>query len=432
MKSKKIIYLEKILRLMARAMLWKYKPIIIGITGSVGKSSTKEAVFSVLAPKFKVRKNEKNYNNEIGLPLTIIGMESGNSSFLGWAKVFGGWAVKFIFPFPYPEILILEMGVDRPGDMDYLLNFIKPTVGILTNVSGSHLEFFKSIDHIAKEKGKLIKNLPEKGLAVLNADNEKVFALKEKIKIPVALFGLGDNAQIKASFINFNFSNFEPQGISFKLNYEGKTIPVRLPFILAPHLIYAALAGVAVGMFFKINVIEIVRSLEKFCSPPGRMNLINGFNRSFIVDDTYNSSPASALAAIEVIRNIRAIRKIAAFGDMLELGEKSESGHEDVLEKAYQNGISIFFLSGDRMKRAAINLESQGKISGKIIFFDNPENLGKELRKILREGDLILVKGSQGARMEKAVKEMMANPEQAQKIICRQSKEWQKKPYLKP
>lgn len=420
------------MRLMAKAMLWKYKPTIIGITGSVGKTSTKEAVFLVLSSKFRTRKNEKNYNNEIGLPLTIIGLESGNGSFLKWMKVFLGWLLKFIFPIKYPEILVLEMGIDRPGDMDYLLSFIKPKVGIFTNISGSHLEFFKNIEHIAKEKGKLAKNIPKDGMVILNSDIDVVFSLKEKIKTPVVLFGIGKRAEIRASNISFNSNNFEPQGISFKLNYDGKIIPIRLPYVLAPHLIYAALSAVAAGIFFKMNLVDIAGALEKFSPPIGRMNLIKGINESFIIDDTYNSSPTSALAAVEVMKNIKALRKIVALGDMLELGGDSGLGHKEVLKRAFSNGATMFFLVGDRMKKAVEELESERIISGKVFVFDDPDSLGKELRKNLRQGDLVLVKGSQGMRMEKAVFGIMENPDESNNLICRQSKDWLKKPYLKP
>jgi UDP-N-acetylmuramoyl-tripeptide--D-alanyl-D-alanine ligase len=253
MKPKKIIYLEKILRLMAKSVIWKYKPTIVGVTGSVGKTSAKEAIFLVLSSKFNVRKNEKNYNNEIGLPLTIIGAESGNRSFLKWGKVFLKWIGEMILPFHYPKILVLEMGVDRPGDMDYLLSFIKPTVGVMTNVSGSHLEFFKNIEQIAKEKSKLLKEIPEDGLAILNSDNEYIFETSKKLKIPFLFFGFGEKAKVRASFLGYVFEDFEPQGMSFKLSYQGKTVPIRLPGILAPHLVYASLAAVAAGLTRRVR-----------------------------------------------------------------------------------------------------------------------------------------------------------------------------------
>lgn len=431
MKSAKIIYLEKILRLMAKAVLGKYKPTIIGITGSVGKSSTKEAVFEALSSKFDVRKNEKNYNNEIGLPLTVIGAESGNSSIFKWMKVFLKWLEVIVLPIRYPKILVLEMGIDRPGDMEYLLSFLTPSIGIITNIYGSHLEFFKGIDHILKEKGKLVRSLPEDGLAILNSDDERLVAYKEKIKSPVVFFGLGDGAEIKASDISFNFEDFQPQGISFKLNYKGKIIPIRLPFVLAPHLIYPALAAIAVGNFFKINLVDIAGALSGFKPPLGRMNLINGAGNNYIIDDTYNSSPDSAMAALDVMKNFKAMRRIAALGDMLELGEISKEKHKEVLSYALEKGINIFFVTGERMKKAAFELEKNGKLSGKVFYFDDPESLGIELKRGLRKGDLVLVKGSQGMRMEKAVKEIMAHPEEAEKMLCRQSKDWKKIPFVK-
>lgn len=182
MKPKKIIWLENILRFMARVVLWKYKPKIVGITGSVGKTSAKEAISLVLSTKFNVRKAEKNYNNEIGIPLTIIGAKSGEGSALGWLKVFLKWIFLIIFPSKYPEIVVLEMGIDRPGDMDYLLDFIPVDVGVLTDVSESHLEFFKTIDNIAKEKWKLIESVSNDGVIVVNFDNDKIRELLSKHK----------------------------------------------------------------------------------------------------------------------------------------------------------------------------------------------------------------------------------------------------------
>lgn len=432
MKSARIIYLEKILRFMAKTVLWKYKPMIVGITGSVGKTSAKEAVFLALSFKFNVRKNEKNYNNEIGIPLTIIGAQSGNRSIAGWIRVFFKWLAAVIFPIEYPKILILEMGADRPGDIEYLLSFIKPSVGIITAISESHLEFFKSIVRIAKEKRKLIKELPLDGIAVLNGDDEKVSTLKSATSAPAVFFGSGENCQFKFSDISFNYNNFEPQGISFKLNYDGKVVPIRLPNVLAPHLIYAALAAIATGIFFKINLIEVAKALEGFIPPRGRMSLIAGKNESFIIDDTYNASPVSASAALGVLKECVAIRKIVALGDMLELGEVSDSGHKKIARSAFENGTNLFFAVGDRMKKAFRELESEEKLFGRIFYFDDSDSAGNELGKILKKGDLVLVKGSQGMRMEKTVEKLLVNSSEAEKLLCRQDSEWLKKPFVKP
>ncbi len=432
MKSKKLQYLEKTLRFMAVAVLKKYKPTIVGITGSVGKTSTKEAIFLVLCSRFRVRENEKNYNNEIGIPLTIVGAESGNKSILKWLKVFLKWLAIVILPVNYPEILVLEMGVDHPGDMKYLASFVPVKIGVVTNISSSHLEFFKSIDHIAKEKGILIDALPEDGTAIINADEGKVTEMKEKTKAEVITFGFSEGSKIKASDAAFSYQNEELEGISFKLNYEEKVIPIRLRHILARHQIYAALAAASVGIVFKINLVDISASLENFFPPSGRMNLIPGIKNSLIIDDTYNSSPASALAALEVLRELRSERKIAVLGDMLELGEETEKSHREVARKVFEINADLFFAVGERMEFAVSEMRKLGYPQERMFYFENPELAGRKLQQEIKENDLILIKGSQGMRMEKLVEEVMAQPLRAKELLCRQTKIWQKNPFRKP
>lgn len=421
-----------ILRWMATVILKKYKPTVIGISGSVGKTSSKEAIFAVLSPKFRTRKNEKNYNNEIGIPLTIIGAESGNKSLWKWLKVFSKWIAVVILPFEYPEILILEMGVDRPGDMEYLLSFIPVKVSVITRIASSHLEFFKNIDHIAKEKGKLTEILPEVGTAILNADDERVSGMKESTKAKIITFGINNEADIRATDITYNYQDKKLSGIGFKLNYEGKIIPVRLHYVLARHQIYAALIGAAIGIAFKVNLVDIAASLENFFSPPGRMNLIDGIRNSLIIDDTYNSSPISALAALEVLEEIQAGRKIVVFGDMLELGQETEKGHKEIAQKIFSAKIDLFLAVGERMEVAFRKLHSLGYPAGNLFYFESPETAAEKLNKIIEAGDLILVKGSQGMRMEKVVEAIMDKQGKANEFLCRQSKEWREKPFVKP
>lgn len=441
-KSKKLLYLEKALKITSALVLKKYRPRIIGITGSVGKTSTKEAVFSVLASHFRVRKSEKNYNNEIGLPLTIIGAESGGNSIFGWMLVFLKWFSIMIFPVKYPEILILEMGADRPGDLKYLTSFIHLEIAVITDVSDSHLEFFKSIENVAKEKWTLARNLKEKGLAVLNADNSHIRKMKNQLKSRILTFGFSEESDVKATDIGFNYvseenglpvslGNKKIKGLSFKLNYKGTIIPVRLNNILSKHNVYAALAGICVGIEMGINLVEIGTALENFCLPFGRMNLIRGIKNSFIIDDTYNSSPVSSEAALEVFGGIEAGRKIAVLGDMLEIGINTETGHRSVAKKFLEIKGDIFFAVGDRMKFAADELLKRGFNSENLHVFENPMDAGRKLQEIMRAGDLILVKGSQGMRMEKVVEEVMADPNKSGMYLCRQSRTWKEKPWKK-
>lgn len=433
-KSKKLIILERILRWMAAAILKKYSPKIIGITGSVGKTSTAAAIFSVLASHFRVRSNEKNYNNEIGIPLIIIGVQSGESSLLAWLGIFFKWLAIMIFPLSYPEFLILEMGADRPGDLDYLMSFVKVEIGVLTDISESHIEFFKTIEGVAKEKGSLVKSLSEKDLVVLNIDNKYIAKIKSQLKARVITFGFSEEADVMATDGLYNYSNEEGRepeirGLSFKLNYKGTFIPMRLNYVLAKHNIYAALAAVCVGIEMGLNLIEIGKALENFCLPRGRMTLISGIKNTFIIDDTYNSSPVSAVAALEVLKEISSKRKIAVLGDMLELGEDTKKGHQEVIRKFFELEGNLLFAVGKRMKEAIFELPEGEIIKNNILLFSSPMEAGKKLQEMMREGDLILIKGSQAIRMEKTVEEVMAEPEKSRELLCRQNISWREKPW---
>lgn len=431
MKSKKIIFLEKLLRLMAQAVLRRHKPKIIGITGSVGKTSAKTAVYAVLSSKFHVRENQKNYNNEIGIPLTIIGAESGGKNIFKWIWIFIKWLWTIIYP-KYPEILILELGVDRPEDMRYFMSFIQPTVGIVTNVSSSHIEYFKTVDNIAKEKRVLIESLKENGFAILNADDQRAFQMHQHTKAQIIPFGQGEKSLVGASNIVYNYDSGVPTGISFKLNYDGKNIPIRLRNILAAHQVYAALAAVSAGIIFKMNLVDIAGALELLKSPTGRMTLLEGVSGSYIIDDTYNASPVSTIAALDVLHELTAKRKIAVLGDMLELGNQTKMGHKEVAGKIFAIGVDMFVAVGKRMEYAIEELIALGFPKSSIMHFDDPEQASEKISEMIKEGDFILVKGSQGMRMEKIVEKLLKDPSGAEKLLCRQSREWRKKPFARP
>ncbi|EKD58232.1 MAG: hypothetical protein ACD_56C00168G0005 [uncultured bacterium] len=430
MKPRKIIILEKILRLMAEMVLLRHKPKVIGITGSVGKTSTKAAVFAVLCSKFNVRENQKNYNNEIGIPLTIIGASSGGKNLFKWIWILVKWIITLLNP-RYPEILILELGVDRPGDMAYFMSFIHPDISIITNISASHIEYFGTVDNIAKEKGILVESLKWDGYALLNGDDEKALAISNRTKSQVITFGKNEKHVIGASGIIYNYQADAPQGISFKLNYDGKNIPIRLKNILAEHQVYAALAAVGVGIIFKMNLVEIASSLESLRSPAGRMNLLEGENGTFLIDDTYNASPVSTIAAIDVLAQMKANRKVAILGDMLELGEQTKNGHREVAKKIFDCNVDMFIAVGSRMQSAIDELVALG-YKNKIMQFDDTMQAVEKINHVFQQGDFILIKGSQGMRMEKIVAGLLKNADDSEELLCRQSKEWRRKPFKKP
>ncbi len=424
--------LEKLLCLMARGVLWKYHPAVVGITGSVGKSSTKEAIALVLARSFFVRAADGNYNNEIGIPLTIIGARSGGRSVFRWIGILCRWFFLMFFPARYPEILVLEMGVDHPGDMKYLLGFIPVKVGVVTQVSGSHLANFGSIAGIAKEKGELIAALPEDGFAILNADDARVAKMAERTKAKAVTYGFGGGAQVRADNIIFYSEARRVEGFSFKLDFDGKSVPVRLPKIVARHHIPAALAAVATGLTFRMNLVDIASALEAFEPLPGRLRLLPGRNDMTLIDDTYNASPVSMRAALEALGELSAPRKIAVLGDMLELGPETEKEHAALADAAAGSGVSLVVLVGRHMRALHDALLESGYARKQLLWMPDPIAASEALLRLVRPEDLILIKGSRGMRMEKVTEALFVDPAEAHDFLCCQSPEWRARPFVPP
>lgn len=425
--------LEKWLRFFAIKILAKYQPQIVAITGSVGKTSTKEAIYAVLAPSFNVRQNIKNYNNEIGIPLTIINAQAAGKSIFGWLVVFLKAAQLLIVKDKnYPKILVLEMGADHPGDIKYLTEFVPVNVGVVTAVAPVHLEYFKTLDQVAKEKGILIKALAKTGFAILNADDRLVYGMKEKTQAKVITFGLLPQAEVRAGEIaishNVNYQDVSTiQGVSFKLIYQGHTVPVLLPKVLGEHLVYTALAAISVGLAYNLNLHAIIDSLKNFAPPKGRMHIIAGIKHTLIIDDSYNSSPLAARKALYLLSQInlnKHHKKYAVLGDMLELGGITEQAHQETGEAVKEYGADYLVTVGEMSRDIVRGAIKAGMPKDNCFSFKDSLEAGKFLQQRISEGDLILIKGSQGMRMEKAVKEIMAEPQKAAELLVRQSKEW--------
>ncbi|MFH1583098.1 MAG: Mur ligase family protein, partial [Candidatus Falkowbacteria bacterium] len=230
--------IQKILKILAKLILRKYHPEVIGITGSVGKTGVREAVYTVLAAKFKVRRNFKNYNNEIGVPLTIIGALSPAKSITGWVKVFF-LAGKLLLKTDqnYPKILILEMAADKPGDIGYLVDMVKPNIGVITSIGDTHIENFGSLEKIKREKSVLVKTINHHGWAVLNIDDQLVKSLIKEIKAKILTYAINNEAEVSAKEIKSVFASSlnekDKLGMNFKLVNNGSFAPVFLPAVIS-------------------------------------------------------------------------------------------------------------------------------------------------------------------------------------------------------
>src|SRR3989344_5766969 len=312
-KQKLQSYLQRVLRILHIWTRRKYKPGVIAVTGSVGKTSTKEAIYAVLKHFRRARCSGGNFNNELGLPLTILGDWREISGKYFWLRVILTAIWRLVWRSEYPEILILEYAVDRPGDIKYLLDIAHPQIGAVTAIGDIpvHVEFFSGPEAVAREKSKVVEALPASGFAILNYDDQAVLEMKQRTRAHVITYGFAGDAEVQVT----NFENWmdgqRPAGIYFKLNYGGSFVPVRLEGCFGKAQAYAAAAAACVGLVFGNNLVKISEALLEYQSPPRRLKLIPGIKHTFILDDSYNASPLAMHAAIETVKDLKAARRVA-------------------------------------------------------------------------------------------------------------------------
>jgi UDP-N-acetylmuramoyl-tripeptide--D-alanyl-D-alanine ligase len=422
---KKIII--AILTVEAKLVLKKYHPRIVAITGSVGKTSTKDALYAVLQKQFFVRRSLKSFNSEFGVPLTILDCPTGWTNPFIWIKNIGKGLSLILFKHHYPEWLILEVGADRPGDIEKVSKWLPADVVIYTRFGDTpvHVEFFRSVDHLIKEKSFLMQALKKDGILILNSDDKNVLALKERSKNKVFTYGFNEKADIRADNINIMYEGDVPVGLMFKLEYAGKSMPVRMKNVLGQHQVYVALSAITAAFSLEIPPTDVLEALADYMPPSGRMRLIEGLKGSMVIDDTYNASPTAVLAGLETVKNLQVKgKKIAILGDMLELGSYAVNAHKDVGTKVSE-ACDYLFVVGPR-SHYTVEAALEGGMSDKnVIEFKSSREAGKYAEGILGAGDVVFIKGSQSMRMEKAVEEIMLHPEDREKLLVRQEKEWQ-------
>lgn len=437
---KKIII--HILKLESMLVLRKYKPKVVAITGSVGKTSTKDAVYAVLSEFAYVRKSEKSYNSQIGLPLTILGVPNGWNNPVSWVKnIFKGLSL-IILPHKYPEWLILEVGVGKPGDMKETASWLSTDAVVITAIgeTPAHIEFFTSRKHLIEEKSGLIKTLKKEGLLILNADDEAVLGMKSKTKSLTITYGFSENADFLASGDNILYakedeskprSNTVPQGIVFRVDEEGSSLPVVIEGVFGRNHVYAALAALALAHGLKLNMLLSINALKNYEVPSGRMRLLEGIKNTLIIDDTYNSSPFACESALKTIGSINKEsksknRKIAVLGDMLELGKYTEEAHKNIGTIAKEN-VEVLVVVGARAKGIKAGALEAGMSEENIFEFMTSVEAGEFIKTLIKKGDIVLIKGSQGMRMERTVEAILLDQENKKKLLVRQDEEWLEK-----
>lgn len=347
---------------------------VVGITGSIGKTTTKEFVATLLDHSYDVLKSEGNYNNHIGVPLSILKIQQKN------------------------EVIVLEMGMRAPGEISLLTQIAPPDVAVITNIHPVHLEFFKNIEEIALAKKEILDGMDPEGTAVLNGDDPTVQKIAKDWKGAKLLFGLSESNDIRAE----NIQRTGYHGISFNLIWGETKKRMVIPFIYKSFL-YNYLAASAVAYALSTPLANILAQTKNLRSFPMRGEIYHLPNDVILIDDSYNSNPAALESALKDLSELEAKRKIAVLGDMLELGKTQLSYHQKVGKHVIQHSWDLLITIGPLSRHMAAGALQAGMNDDQIVSFENSDEAGNHVASLLEPGDLLLVKGSRGMRMDKIV-----------------------------
>lgn len=413
---KKIVTI--IVTVAARILIFRHRPEIIGITGSGGKTTTKEFLKELLEIDFEVMAPSEGYNTELGAPLAFFEEKAPTRLFspLSWLGIFFRVYKKALFSKYYPDVLIVEMGADKPGDIKYLSKVFRPDKGIVLSVLNTHLAEFKTIEAVAREKSELVRAVKPEGRVFLNADDQNVRKMAMLARCKVVLFGTQKEPGYVATDIKSDIN-----GLRFTLQVGERKYHLAAP-VYGKHMIYPLLAAIAVARSKHISMEKIREKIKKLKPFKGRMNVIEGINESVIIDDSYNANPDSMLRALEFLDENKA-RKIALLGTMNELGDQEEEAHRTVGEAAAKIADKLITV-GEPAKKY---LSEAAKKAGlkEVKSFTTAKEAGEYLKNEIKKGDVILVKGSQNnVRTEKAIELIMAKPKDKEKVLVRQSEFW--------
>lgn len=367
------------LQQLARFWRARFDLRVIGITGSVGKSTTKELIADVLSRRYVTVRSPGNLNNEIGLPLSLMGLTDRH------------------------ERAVLEMGFYVPGEIAQLCSIAHPMIGVLTNISEVHLERAGSMEAIIQGKGELVEALPPapNGIAILNYDDPRVMSMTERTQARIVTYGLSPDADLWASDVE----GLGLEGIRCVIHFADERVHLRVP-LLGRHSVHTVLRAAAVGLVEGLTWQEIVSGLQDTQSQL-RLMAVHGPGGALLLDDTYNAAPPSVIAALNLLEDLEG-RRIAVLGDMLELGDYEERGHRMVGARAAQVADLLITL-GERSAWIADEARAVGMPPEHILELSSTEEVVDYLHDQIGEGDVVLVKGSRGMALDQVVSALEEN-----------------------
>lgn len=415
-----------ILTYQARLLLRRHKPTIVAITGSVGKTSTKDAIYVAIKDSVSARKSQKSFNSEIGVPLTILGLPTGWDSPFRWLWNIVDGAFTVLFTRSYPSVLVLETGVDSPGDMQQLVSWLKPHLVVLTRLPDVpvHVEQFDSPEAVVEEKMHLVHGMHSEGTLIYNHDDDIIKAQLPEVRQKTLGYGRYLPTDFKVAKDTIRYQDDIPNAITFTVNHGNETSNITLKGVVGAQHALGCAAALAVAQELGVSVTDAVSGLQSLQTPPGRLRVMPGIKGSVLIDDSYNSSPIALEHALETLSEIKyAKRRIAVLGDMLELGKYSPKEHRRLGERV-GGTCDVLLTLGVRARGFAEAALANGLDDKTVFQYEDVARAGRELQAMLKPGDVVLIKASQGIRAERVVQEVMAQPEKARELLARQDRDW--------
>jgi UDP-N-acetylmuramoyl-tripeptide--D-alanyl-D-alanine ligase len=415
----------------ARGIIRKYRPRIVMVTGSVGKTSTKDAIAAVLRQGFYIRASEKSYNSEFGVPLTIIGAKNPWTNAAAWVSVLGEALALLLLPNHYPKVLVLEVGADSPGDLKRILRIATPDVVVVTKLPDMpvHVEAYVTPAAVREEEFAPAYALAPGAPLIISADGAYATELAKPLSVHVTTYGEARSADVRIGKAEPYLEDGRVAGMEGVLTVEGKAHVLRVPGALGRPQLLAPAAAVATGLVMDMRIQDVLDAVTGYEPPAGRGRLIAGRRGSLILDDSYNASPTAveeALASLQLIHKAqKRTRRVAVLGDMLELGRYSQEEHERIGTKAAGqcDQLVAVGLRSRAMAEAAI---SAGMKEENVHSFDTSQEAAAYLKDKVGEDDVVLIKGSQSMRMERIAEVLLERPAD-QRFLVRQDREWKKR-----